>query len=87
MDERKAASVLRETLREQLCCVGRIAARHRLPDDAVWALASGFDLIYERAKHRLGVKDQSTDLSPLPYRLKPHPGLMYLLEKLQREGG
>ena len=84
MEKNNVIHALREMLREQLCCVGRIAARHQLPDDAVWEIAKGFDVLYQRARWQL--EASSEDAVPAsPYRAEPHPGITYLLEKLDRE--
>ena len=85
MDKGQTTAVLREMLREQLCCVGRIAARHQVPDDAVWEIAKGFEIIYQRARRQVEAFPDKADLPSLPYRMGPHPGLVYLLEKLDQE--
>lgn len=85
MEKRHTTTVLREMLREQICCLGRIVARHQVPDDVVWEIAKGFDIIYERARQQLEASAASRELPPLPYRMEPHPGLTYLLDKLDRD--
>lgn len=85
MNKHQPTIVLREMLREQLCCLGRIVARHHVPDDVVWEITKGFDLIYQRARRQIDTSpDKSKQLSS-PHRLKPHPGLTYLLDKLDQE--
>lgn len=84
MDKRHTATVLREMLREQICCVGRIVARHQVPGDVVWEIAKGFDVIYQRARRQVEAPG-GADVPPVPYRMDPHPGLTYLLEKLDAE--
>lgn len=78
-------SVLREFCREVLFCTGRVAARHQLPDDAVWQLVQGIDVLYGRARRRLGLADTRGGPLPEAYAVKPHPGIAYLLKKLERE--
>ena len=85
MEKGRTTTVLREMLREQICCLGRIVARHQVPDDVVWEIAKGFDIIYQRARRQIEASASGPELPPLPYRMEPHPGLTYLLEKLDLE--
>jgi hypothetical protein len=85
MEKRHTTTVLREMLREQVCCLGRIVARHQVPDDVVWEIAKGFDVIYQRARRQVEASPGAADVPPVPYRMEPHPGLTYLLEKLDVE--
>jgi len=65
-------------------------SRHRLP----WAqllrrvlhidALACFDVIYQRARRQVEAPG-GADSPPLPYRMDPHPGLTYLLEKLDAE--
>ena len=83
MDQPHTTTVLREMLREQICCLGRIVARHQVPDDVVWEIAKGFDVIYQRSRRQAEASSAGTEATPLPYRMAPHPGLAYLLKKLK----
>jgi len=85
MDQRHTSNALREMLREQICCLGRIVARHRVPDDVVWEIAKGFDVIYQRARRQVETSPSKTEIPLGPHRMEPHPGLTYLLEKLEVE--
>ena len=85
MDKYPATSALRLMLREQLCCLGRIVARHRVPNDVVWEIAKGFDVIYQRVRRQVEAPPSKSDFPSLPYRMGPHPGLNHLLDKLDRE--
>ena len=85
MDKRHAESVLREMLREQICCLGRIVARHRVPDDVVWEVSKGFTLIYQRVLRQIEASTGGPEAFPVPHRMEPHPGLTYLLEQLDLE--
>ena len=85
MDKPHTTTELREMLREQICCLGRIVARHQVPDDAVWEIAKGFDVIYQRFRRQAEASSAGTEATPLPYRMAPHPGLTYLLKKLEVE--
>ena len=85
MDKRQTTTVLLEMLREQICCLGRIVARHQVPDDVVWEIAKGFDVIYQRARRQVEVSSVGPEADPIPSRMEPHPGLTYLLEKLDVE--
>ncbi len=85
MEKGRTTTVLREMLREQICCLGRIVARHQVPDDVVWEIAKGFDIIYQRARRQVKASAGGPELPPLTYRMEPHPGLTYLLEKLDLE--
>lgn len=85
MRVRKATRVLRNMLREQICCVGRIAARHQLPDDALWEIAKGFEVIYQQHLEQLNARVE-TKVGPSDInRAQPHSGLTYLLDKLDSE--
>jgi hypothetical protein len=84
MDQIQTLDVLREMLREQVCCIGRIATRHKVPDDVVWEIVKGFDVLYERMRRRIGDTTPPVEMSN-PDPVKPHPGIVYLMEKLDRE--
>jgi len=72
-------------LREQVCCVGRIAVRHHLPDDALWEIAKGFEVIYQQHLQQLNASAKGKPGPSDVKRAQPHQGLMYLLDKLDRE--
>ena len=82
--EERIIDLLRKMLREQLCCIGRIAARHQVPDDVIWEIVKGFEILYMRACREAG-ETVSDDATPTPPRKEPHPGLVYLIEKIGRE--
>lgn len=75
---------LREMLKEQLFCVGRVFARHQVPDDVTWEIVKGFDLIYLKIKRKLEGTANGEPDKPF-YKMEPHPGIMYLLEKLDND--
>ena len=85
MAKQNVVHALREMLREQLCCVGRIAARHQLPDDAVWDVAKGFEVIYRRACQQARVSTEKPDGGSSAQRAEPHPGITHLLSRLDIE--
>ena len=85
MEKRHTTTVLQEMLREQICCLGRIVARHQVPDDVVWGIARGFGAIYQRLRRQAEVSSAGTEATPLPYRMVRHPGLNHLLERLEVE--
>ena len=76
---------LRAFFRELVCCLGRVAARHQLPEDAVWELVKGFDILYLRARDPARRRRHDVGGLPPPHRLRPHPGVVYLLDKLGLE--
>lgn len=82
--ERKETGLLKDMLREQLCCLGRVFARHGVPDDVIWEVVKGFDLIYLRTMRQ--AEDSGNREVPdfHVHRMEPHPGLMYLLEKIEK---
>lgn len=84
MERKETAALLKYMLREQLCCLGRVFARHGVADDVVWEVVKGFDLIYQRTM--LKAKDSGGAGSPdtSVHRMEPHPGLMHLLKKIER---
>ena len=85
MAKQNVVPALREMLREQLCCIGRIAARHQLPDDAVWDVAKGFEVIYRRACEQARVSPEKPDGGSSAGRAEPHPGITHLLSRLDIE--
>jgi len=89
MAKQNVIHALREMLREQLCCIGRVAARHQLPDDAVWDVAKGFEVIYRRACEQARMSSEKPERGPPACRAEPHPGITYLLSRLdtERAGG
>jgi len=86
MVKQNVVHALREMLREQLCCVGRVAARHQLPDDAVWDVAKGFEVIYRRACRQARLSPEGREGGSSTPRAEPHPGLTFLLDRLDLEG-
>ena len=85
MAKQNVIHALREMLREQLCCIGRVAARHQLPDDAVWDVAKGFEVIYRRACQQAMVSPEKPNDGSSARRAEPHPGITYLLNRLDTE--
>lgn len=83
MKQKKTAGLLKNMLKEQLCCLGRVFARHGVPDDVIWEVVKGFDLIYQRTKRQAEDSGVGTS-NPSVHRMEPHPGLTYLLEKIER---
>ena len=85
MVKQNVVHALREMLREQLCCIGRVAARHQLPDDAIWDVAKGFEVIYRRACQQASVSQEKPGGGSSARRAEPHPGITYLLSRLDTE--
>ena len=85
MAKQNVVHALREMLREQLCCVGRVAAWHQLPDDAVWDVAKGFEVIYRRACQQARASTEKPNGRSSAHRAEPHPGITYLLSRLDTE--
>ena len=84
MSENREVRLLKEMLREQLCCLGRVSARHGVADDAIWEVVKGFDVIYEKVKLKAeNAPDSAIETVPM-YKMEPHPGLTYLLEKIEK---
>lgn len=75
---------LKKMLKEQLCCLGRVFARHQVQDDVIWEVVKGFDVIYLKIKEQINSTATEASNSYI-YKMEPHPGLMYLLEKLEKE--
>lgn len=84
MEEKKAAKLLKVMLKEQLYCMGRVFARHSVPDDVIWEMVKDFDLIYQKAMRQAGNSGNVVATDPSVHKMEPHPGLMYLLEKVER---
>jgi hypothetical protein len=85
MSENREVGLLKELLREQLCCLGRIFARHKVADDVIWEVVKGFDIIYQKVKLKAeNAPVSDADTAPV-YKMEPHPGLTYLLEKIEKQ--
>lgn len=84
MERKETATFLKNMLKEQLCCLGRVFARHGVPDDVVWEVVKGFDLIYQRARREAEGSGEGREDSHHVPKMAPHPGLTYLLEKIEQ---
>ena len=84
MEKEKELKLLKEMLKEQLYCLGRIFARHEVPDDVIWEVVKGFDLIYQKIKKQSGISIGKEESGSHIYKMEPHPGLIYLLEKVEK---
>ena len=84
MEKEKELKMLKEMFKEQLYCLGRIFARHGVPDDVIWEVVKGFDLIYQKIKKQSEISSGKEESSPHIYKMEPHPGLTYLLEKIEK---
>lgn len=82
MEKEKELKILKEMLKEQLYCLGRIFARHEVPDDVIWEVVKGFDLIYQKIKKQSEISSGKKESGSRIYKMEPHPGLTYLLEKI-----
>ena len=85
MDRRLVSALLRELLKDQIRSVGRVAARYAISDEALWEISKEFDCGYQRARRKLRKARGDGTIVPRLRWLRPHPGLLYLLEKLERE--
>lgn len=84
MEEKNTTGLLKGMLKEQLCCMGRVFARHGVHDDVIWEMVKGFDVIYQRALRQAENSGNVGAPDPSVHKMDPHPGLMYLLEKVER---
>ncbi|MFV1951699.1 MAG: hypothetical protein ACC630_07085 [Nitrospinota bacterium] len=84
MERDQAIELLKKMLKEQLCCLGRVFARHDVPDDGIWEVVKGFDLIYQKTKHQAESSPNIGTSNSYVNKMEPHPGLTYLLEKIER---
>ena len=84
MEKEKELKLIEEMLKEQLYCLGRIFARHEVPDDVIWEVVKGFDLIYQRVKKQSEISLKGKESNSHISKMEPHPGLTYLLEKLRK---
>lgn len=85
MEKNEKLILLKKMLKEQLCCLGRVFARHEVPDDVIWEVVKGFDLIFLKIKEQVensASKEGGAD--SYIYKMEPHPGLMYLLDKIEK---
>ena len=83
MERNKAGEFLKEMLKEQLYCLGRVVARHNVPEDVTWEVVKGFDIIYQKVKEQAEKSDRGRS-KPYIYKMEPHPGIMYLLDKIEK---
>ena len=85
METIKVLEILKTMLKEQLCCLGRVSARHMVHDDVIWEIVKGFDVIFLKIKGQL---ENSSDKKEAPnspiYKMEPHPGITYLLDKIEK---
>lgn len=84
MEQKETVGLLKNMLKEQLCCLGRVFARHGVPDDVIWEVVKGFDLIYQRTMRQTENSGNGGAPEPYVHKMEPHPGLTYLLEKIER---
>lgn len=84
MEVKKTAGLLKGMLKEQLYCMGRVFARHGVQDDVIWEVVKGFDVIYQKALWQAENSSNAGDTDPSAHKMEPHPGLLYLLEKVER---
>ncbi len=85
MNKCQNTTLLLDMLREQLYCIGRIVARHQVPDDVVWEIAKGFNVIFQRVRRQAEDTTWEPDPPSPAYRMVPHPAITYFLERLDRE--
>ena len=76
--------ILKEMLREQLCCLGRVFAKYNTADNIIWEIAKGFDLILQSVLHRIDASIQGNKSDLMFHKKYPHPGLLYLLDKINK---
>lgn len=85
MEKQQNLIFLKKMLKEQLCCLGRVFARHEVPDDVIWEVVKGFDVIFLKIKEQI---EDSSGKEEAPnshiYKMKPHPGITYLLDKIDK---
>ena len=84
MERNRTMELLKKMLKEQLCCLGRVFARHEVPDDVIWEVVKGFDLIYQKTKQQAENSSNTGTSNSYIYKMEPHPGLTYLLEKIEK---
>jgi hypothetical protein len=84
METNRTTEFLKKMLKEQMCCLGRIFARHEVPDDVIWEVVKGFDIIFIRIREQVEGSENSGETDPHLHKMEPHPGIMYLLEKLEK---
>ena len=82
MKKNHDSRLVKKMLKEQLFWLGRIFARHDVPDDVIWEVVKGFDLIYQKICVQAVRRVEEGMTSPHVNKMEPHPGLTYLLEKI-----
>ena len=86
MGKNRSVELIKRMLKEQVCCLGRVFARNEVPDDVIWDVVKGFDVIYQkiiqRAESPAGKEIGGSN--PPANKIEPHPGLVYLLDKIEK---
>lgn len=85
MSDRASAEVLRKLFREQIACLGKVFARHRVPSEAAWEAVKGLDLVYQRAHRELVARGDLENQGAARPRDAVHPAIRFLLSRLERE--
>lgn len=72
-------------LKEQLRCLGRIAGKYQISDDAIWQIVKEFDIIYQKMRKQSIDSTESNTVESNKHKLKPHPGILHLIDRLDTE--
>jgi hypothetical protein len=83
--EREIGVPLRNLFSEQVRCLCRIFAKHLVPDDVAWETTKALDLIYQQKRKELGLSVMTGETEEGSHPLRPHPGMVRLLDKLKLE--
>jgi len=83
MSKKQVLGVVKRMLREQILCLGRVFVRHDVPDDVVWEVVKGFDLIYQKIKQEAGKAALPVSSDSPVRRLEPHPAITHFLERIE----
>ena len=78
MGKNRSVELIKGMLKEQVCCLGRVFARNEVPDDVIWEVVKGFDVIYQKIiqKAEMPAGKEVEGSSPLINKMEPHPGLV-----------
>lgn len=74
MEQNETTGLLKDMLKEHHCCFGMSFAHNGIvPNDVIWEVVKGFDLIYQRARRQAEDSGDVGAPNPSVHRMEPHP--------------
>ena len=78
-------TLLRQCFRGQVEVLGRIFAKHQVPEEAIWEVVRELDVLYQKVRRELGGSVQAEGSVAPGRQPQPHAAILRLLDKLDRE--